>query len=63
MAKAINWLGRGLGVVCAAVLAVAWSYALWVPSAGLPLSGVSVIMALALVAFAVLAMVLPSVAP
>jgi hypothetical protein len=55
MAKAINWLGRGLGVVCAAVLAVAWSYALWVPSAGLPLSGVSVIMALALVAFAVFA--------
>jgi hypothetical protein len=55
MAKAINWLGRFLGMLCAAALAVAWAFALWVPAAGLPLSGVSVIMALALVAFAVFA--------
>jgi hypothetical protein len=55
MAKTINWLGRGLGVVCAAALAVAWLFALWAPTAGLKLSGVSVIMALALVAFAVFA--------
>ena len=55
MAKAINWLGRVLGVLCAAALAVAWAFALWVPAARLSLSGVSVIMALALVAFAVFA--------
>jgi hypothetical protein len=55
MAKAINWLGRILGMLCAAALAVVWAYTLWVPAAGLSLSGVSVIMALALVAFAVFA--------
>ncbi len=55
MAKAINWIGRILGVLCAAGLAIAWAYTLWVPAANLPLSGVSVIMALALVAFAVFA--------
>ena len=55
MAKVINWVGRILGMLCAAALAVAWAYTLWVPAAGLSLSGVSVIMALALVAFAVFA--------
>ena len=55
MAKAINWLGRMLGVLCAAALALAWSLALWVPSAGLSLHGISVVMALALVAFAAFA--------
>ncbi|MEO8464044.1 MAG: hypothetical protein ABI640_01780 [Gammaproteobacteria bacterium] len=55
MAKVINWVGRVLGMLCAAALAIAWAYTLWVPAAGLPLSGVSVIMALALVAFAVFA--------
>jgi|SRR6185503_8003350 len=55
MTKALNWFGRGLGVVCAAVLAAAWSFVLWVPSAGLTVTGVSVITALLLVAFAVFA--------
>jgi hypothetical protein len=55
MAETFNWLGRILGMLCAAALAVAWAFALWVPAAGLSLSGVSVIMALALVAFAVFA--------
>src|SRR5262245_44884094 len=55
MTKALNWLGRGLGVACAAVLAVAWSYVLWVPSAGLTVTGVNVVTALLLVAFAVFA--------
>ena len=55
MANTINLLGRVLGALCAAALAIAWAYTLWVPAAGLPLSGVSVIMALALVAFAVFA--------
>jgi hypothetical protein len=55
MARAINWIGRILGMLCAAALAIAWAYTLWVPAAGLSLSGVSVVMALALVAFAVFA--------
>jgi hypothetical protein len=55
MAKAINWFGRALGLTCAAVLASAWAFALWVPSAGLTLSGVSVVTALLLVAFALFA--------
>jgi hypothetical protein len=55
MATAINWIGRILGVLSAAALAIAWAYTLWVPAAGLSLSGVSVIMALALVAFAAFA--------
>ncbi len=55
MAKAINFIGRILGMLCAAALAIAWAYTLWVPAANLSLSGVSVIMALALVAFAVFA--------
>jgi hypothetical protein len=55
MAKTIHWLGRGLGVLCAAALALAWAFALWVPSAGLPSSGVNVVAALAFLAFAVFA--------
>lgn len=55
MAKAINWLGRALGLVCAAALAGAWAFALWVPAAGLTLSGISVVTALLLVVFALFA--------
>ena len=54
MAKIINGVGRILGMLCAAALAVAWAFALWVPAAGLS-AGVSVIAALAFVAFAVFA--------
>jgi hypothetical protein len=39
MVKAINWLGRGLGLVCAVGLSAAWAFALWVPSGGLTLDG------------------------
>ena len=55
MTRTINLLGRGLGVVCAALLASAWAVALWVPAAGLTPTGISVITALLLVAFAVFA--------
>lgn len=55
MNKAINWLGRIVGILCAAGLAIAWSVALWVPAAGLSLPGVSPVVALALLAFAVFA--------
>jgi hypothetical protein len=55
MAKAINLLGRALGLMSAAALAAAWAFALWVPSAGLTLTGISVVTALLLVGFAVFA--------
>lgn len=54
MGRAINWLGRVLGMVSGGGLALAWAFALWVPAAKLS-AGVSVITALALVAFAVFA--------
>jgi hypothetical protein len=56
MAKAINWLGRALGIVCSAGLASAWAFALWVPSGGLTLEGVGgvggALMSLVLAVFA-----------
>jgi hypothetical protein len=53
--KTVNWLGRGLGVVCAAALASIWAFVLWVPAAGLTVTGISVITALLLVALAAFA--------
>lgn len=55
MGKAINRLGRALGLVCAAGAAGAWAFVLWVPAAGLTVTGISVVTALLLVAFAVFA--------
>ena len=55
MAKAINTLGRALGLVCACGLAAAWAFALWVPSGGLTITGVNVIGALLFVVLAVFA--------
>jgi hypothetical protein len=55
MAKAINWLGRAIGVVCASGLAAAWAFALWVPSGGLTLTGVSVVGALMFLVLALFA--------
>ncbi len=55
MAKAINWLGRALGLGCAAALASAWAYVMWVPAAGLTLENVNVVTALLFVVLAVVA--------
>jgi hypothetical protein len=55
MAKTLNWLGRAIGLICAAGLAGAWAFAMWVPSGGLTLTGVSVIGALLFVVLAVFA--------
>jgi len=55
VAKAINWLGRGLGLFCAACLSAAWAFALWVPSGGLTLTGISVIGALMFLVLAIFA--------
>jgi ABC-type glycerol-3-phosphate transport system permease component len=57
MANTINWLGRGLGVACGAAIAAVWAFVLWVPSAGLTVTGISVVTALVLVVFGVFAAV------
>ena len=48
MTKLLNLLGRGIGALSGALLAVCWTYVMWVPAAGLHLSGVSFIVALLL---------------
>jgi hypothetical protein len=55
MANTINWFGRGLGVACGAGIAAVWAFVLWVPSAGLTVTGISVVTALVLVVFGVFA--------
>jgi hypothetical protein len=55
MAKALNLIGRALGLVCGAGLAGVWAFVLWVPAAGLTVTGISVVTALLLLAFAVFA--------
>jgi hypothetical protein len=55
MTKAINWAGRALGLVCAAGLASAWAYVLWVPSSGLTLAYLNVFTALLFVVLALFA--------
>jgi hypothetical protein len=55
MGRAVNTIARALGALCGAALAVIWAFVLWVPAAGLTLSGVSVVVALMLTAFALFA--------
>jgi hypothetical protein len=57
MLKLVNTIGRALGALCGAVLAVAWAFALWVPTAGLTLAGVSVVTALLLTVLALFAVI------
>lgn len=61
MTKVINQVGRALGLVCAAGLAGAWAFALWVPSGGLTLDGIGgvggALMSLVLAVFAGIASV------
>jgi hypothetical protein len=57
MLKVVNTFGRALGALCGALLAVAWAFALWVPTAGLTLVGVSVVTALLLCVLALLAVI------
>jgi hypothetical protein len=57
MLKLVNTFGRALGALCGALLAVAWAFALWVPTAGLTLVGVSVVTALLLTVLALFAVI------
>src|SRR5215471_10089927 len=55
MRKVLNTIGRALGALCGAALAVVWAFALWVPAAGLNIVGVSVVVALMLASFGLFA--------
>jgi hypothetical protein len=57
MLKVLNTFGRALGALCGAVLAVAWAFALWVPTSGLTLVGVSVVTALLLTVLGLFAVI------
>jgi hypothetical protein len=48
-------IGRGLGALCGAALAVIWASVFWVPAAGLTLPGTSAVGALMFAAFALFA--------
>lgn len=55
MRDTLNTIGRALGALCGAALAVIWAFTFWVPSAGLTLPGTSPIGALMFTAFALFA--------
>ena len=55
MRNTVNTIGRGLGALCGAALAVIWAFVFWVPAAGLTLPGTSAIGALMFTAFGLFA--------
>ena len=55
MRNTLNTIGRALGALCGAALAVFWLFTFWVPAAGLTLPGTSAIGALMFTAFALFA--------
>jgi hypothetical protein len=58
MSKVLFNLGRGVGALAGAILSVLWSYAMWVPEAGLPsLAGVSFAVAVLMCFVAIIAVI------
>ena len=55
MRHTVNTIGRALGALCGAALAVIWAFTFWVPAAGLTLQGTSAIGALMFTVFALFA--------
>jgi hypothetical protein len=55
MRNTVNTIGRALGALCGAALAVIWAFTFWVPAAGLTLPGSSPVGALMFAAFALFA--------
>jgi hypothetical protein len=49
--------GRAVGALAGALLAVLWAYAMWIPAAGLPLSGISFAVALLMCFLAIIAVI------
>jgi len=55
--KLVHLLSRGLGAVCGAALALAWVYAVWIPAAGIALTGMSFVVGIALALAALIAVI------
>jgi hypothetical protein len=53
--KVLNVCGRVIGVITGAALSVAWCVAMWVPTAGLELTGISFVVALLMTLLALFA--------
>ena len=53
--KLLNACGRVIGAVAGAALSVAWCVAIWVPTAGLELTGISFVVALLMTLLALFA--------
>ena len=55
--KLVHLLSRGLGALCGAALALAWLYAVWIPTAGIALTGTSFVVGIALALAAIVAVI------
>lgn len=55
LSRSLSWLGRAFGALTGALLSVAWSFAIWVPTQGVALTGFSFVVALLMAAFALVA--------
>jgi hypothetical protein len=53
--KVLDACGRIIGVVTGAALSAAWSFAMWVPTAGLELTGISFVVSLLMTLLALFA--------
>jgi hypothetical protein len=53
--KSLNLFARALGVAAGGALAACWAFAMWMPSAGLAVSGVNFVVALLLALLALFA--------
>jgi hypothetical protein len=57
VSSALLWAGRAIGAVCGAGVTGLWLVAIWFPSVGLTLSGISLVVAFAMVLIAVVAVI------
>lgn len=57
MRRALYLAGRAVGVVCGAGVAAGWVMAMWFPEAGLPLSGMPLVVALMMLLLAIIGVI------
>jgi hypothetical protein len=53
----LSWLGRAVGATTGAILSVCWAFAMWVPTAGVALTGISFVVSLLMAVLALFAMI------
>jgi hypothetical protein len=57
MANAVNMVGRGVGALTGLGVSAGWFFAIWVPTAGLTLTGIDLVVALLMAALALFGMI------